>query len=53
LELFENYIVPESIGDGTQNIIDKRVSQLIKDCLGSAVKLVRISDDEFFKFIFM
>ena len=32
LELFENYIVPESISDSTQNLIDTRISELIKEC---------------------
>ena len=33
LELFENYIVPESIGDSTRNQIDNRVSKLINKSL--------------------
>ena len=40
LELFENYIVPESIGDLTRNKIDNRVSELIKKSLNSAVLII-------------
>ena len=40
LELFENYIVPESISDSTQNIIEIRVSEIISECLDKAVKII-------------
>lgn len=47
LELFENYIVPESIGDSTKNLIDFRVSELIKMSLDSAILIIE-SDYELF-----
>ena len=48
LELFENYIVPEGISDSTQNLIDFRISELVKECLDKAVDI--ITDDlEYFK----
>ena len=40
LELFENYIVPESIGDSTKNLIDNRVSKLINKSLSSAILII-------------
>ena len=47
LELFENYIVPESIGDSTKNQIDNRVSKLIKKSLNSAVSIIENNNDSF------
>ena len=47
LELFENYIVPESIGDSTRNQIDNRVSELIKKSLNSAVSIIENNNDSF------
>lgn len=49
LELFENYIVPESISDSTQNIIDTRISQLIKECLDKAVNIIETNKEHFNK----
>ena len=50
LELFENYIVPESISDSTQNIIDIRVSELIKECLDKAVNIIIEQKEQFYGF---
>jgi len=47
LELFENYIVPESIGDLTKNQIDNRVSDIIKKSLNSAVLIIENNYDFF------
>ena len=47
LELFENYIVPESISDSTKNQIDNRVSELIKKSLNSAVSIIESNYDSF------
>jgi cell division protease FtsH len=47
LELFENYIVPESIGDSTRNQIDNRVSELIKKSLDCAVSIIESNYDSF------
>jgi cell division protease FtsH len=49
LELFENYIVPESISDSTQNIIDTRISELIKECLDKAVQIIETNKEHFNK----
>ena len=40
LELFENYIVLESIGDSTRNQIDNRVSALIKKSITCGVSII-------------
>jgi cell division protease FtsH len=50
LELFENYIVPESISDSTQNTIDIRISELIKECLDKAVNIIMEQKEEFYIF---
>ena len=47
LELFENYIVPESISDSTQNTIEIRVSELISECLYKAVKIIEDNIGDF------
>ena len=47
LELFENYIVPESIGDSTKNQIDNRVSKLINKSLSSAILIIERNYDSF------
>ena len=47
LELFENYIVPESIGDLTKNQNDNKVSQLIKKLLNSAISIIENNYDSF------
>jgi cell division protease FtsH len=49
LELFENYIVPESISDSTQNIIDTRISELIKECLDKAINIIQNNKEYFNK----
>jgi cell division protease FtsH len=49
LELFENYIVPESISDSTQNVIDTRISELIKECLDKAVDIIETNEEHFNK----
>ena len=49
LELFENYIVPESISDSTQNTIEIRVSELISECLYKAVKIIEDNPLDFYK----
>lgn len=49
LELFENYIVPESISDSTQNVIDTRISELIKECLDKAVQIIETNKEHFNK----
>ena len=49
LELFENYIVPESISDSTQNVIDTRISELIKECLDKAVNIIETNKEHFNK----
>jgi cell division protease FtsH len=49
LELFENYIVPESISDSTQNTIEIRVSELISECLHRAVKIIEDNPLDFYK----
>ena len=49
LELFENYIVPESISDSTQNTIEIRVSELISECLYKAVKIIEDNLGDFYK----
>ena len=48
LELFENYIIPEGISDSTQNLIDYRISELVKECLHKAVNIIN-DDLEYFK----
>ncbi len=50
LELFENYIVPESISDSTQNIIDTRISELITECLDKAVNIIMEQKEQFYEF---
>lgn len=40
LELFENYIVPDSISDSTQYVIDNRISKLIKECLEKCINII-------------
>lgn len=50
LELFENYIVPESISDSTQNIIDTRISELITECLDKAVNIILEQKEHFYRF---
>ena len=47
LELFENYIVPESIGDLTKNQIDNRVTKLINKSLQSAISIIEYNNDYF------
>lgn len=47
LELFENYIVPESIGDYTRNQIDNKVSALIKKSLNSAISIIENNYNSF------
>ena len=47
IELFENYIVPESISDSMQNIIDIRVSKLIKECLNKSINIIETKKDNF------
>ena len=47
LELFENYIVPESIGDYTRNQIDNKVSALIKKSLNSAISNIENNYNSF------
>ena len=47
LELFENYIVPESIGDSTRNQIDNRVSKLINKSLNSAILIIERNYNSF------
>ena len=50
LELFENYIVPESISDSTQNTIDTRISELITECLDKAVNIIMKQKEQFNEF---
>ena len=50
LELFENYIVPESISDYTKNTIDSRISQLINECIDKAVKIIENDYSKFHSF---
>ena len=47
LELFENYIVPESISDSTQNTIEVRTSEIISECLHRAVKIIEDNPYDF------
>ena len=51
LELFENYIVPESISDSTKNQIDNRVSELIQKFLNDAVSIIENDYDTFYSLI--
>ena len=48
LELFENYIVPESISDTTQYSIENRISDVIKECLEKAVNIIENNINEFY-----
>ena len=48
IELFENYIVPESIGDLTKNQIDNRVSELIIKSLNNAISIIENNYNSFY-----